>query len=165
MYKMTQQHRQRIQASRLNLGIGKSEFKTCPRCKKSLPRKTHFGIRFNGFTDSYCKDCFNPSAVERQRKYLLTHPEVADKIKRTNRAVQMKRKYGISIDVYDTLFEKQKGVCAICHNPPKTKNLFVDHDHTTGKIRGLLCSPCNFALGAFRDQVGYLKRAIKYLTH
>lgn len=47
---------------------------------------------------------------------------------------------------YDRLLTKQNGVCAICGRPPKTRKLHIDHDHKTGRIRGLLCVRCNRAL-------------------
>ncbi len=70
---------------------------------------------------------------------------------------------------YDELFEKQKGCCAICgttdsgHNV--TNHLLVDHDHSTGKVRGLLCSSCNLGIGKFKDDTNLLATAINYLTN
>ena len=64
--------------------------------------------------------------------------------------------------------EDQKGICAICGELPHGENrvLHIDHDHLTGKIRGLLCMSCNRALGWFRDDTVILKKAIEYLkTH
>ena len=64
---------------------------------------------------------------------------------------------------YDTLFKKQGGVCYICGNPPGKKKLAVDHNHVTGKIRGLLCNNCNRGLGLFKDNGKLLARALIYL--
>lgn len=73
-------------------------------------------------------------------------------------------KYGITVEQYELLLKRQKGVCAICRRPPKARaRLSVDHDHKTKKVRGLLCLSCNFALGHFEDQLGWLKRALQYL--
>ncbi len=66
----------------------------------------------------------------------------------------------------------QGGVCAICQRPPwgksargsYIKRLSVDHDHETGKPRGLLCSQCNFGVGNFRNNPEWLDRAIHYLA-
>ncbi len=55
----------------------------------------------------------------------------------------LKDRYGISLDQYNQLLEAQAGRCAICRNQPKTRALHVDHDHKSGKIRGLLCMNCN----------------------
>lgn len=61
------------------------------------------------------------------------------------------------------MLEKQKGVCAICFLPPLEIRLAVDHCHKTGKIRGLLCTACNNALGCMLDSVYLLGSAIAYL--
>jgi hypothetical protein len=73
--------------------------------------------------------------------------------------------YGIKSKEYNKLLEKQNGCCAICKKPQESfkRMLSVDHDHTTGKIRGLLCYRCNSALGFLCDSVDMLNVAIKYL--
>lgn len=74
------------------------------------------------------------------------------------------RKFGLSVKDYASLLAKQNGVCAICQKPDKDNiRLAVDHCHATGRIRGLLCSNCNIALGNFYDNVDSLKAAISYL--
>jgi len=77
----------------------------------------------------------------------------------------MKRKYGITLSKYYDMFVQQKGKCTICstHQDDLGRLLAVDHDHKTGKIRELLCGPCNHGLGNFRDSPALLQRAIKYL--
>jgi hypothetical protein len=78
----------------------------------------------------------------------------------------LKDRYGITLEDYDTLVVKQDGRCAICQttNPGGRKGRFcIDHDHITGKIRGLLCSPCNRALGGFHDDPRLLQIAAEYL--
>jgi NMD protein affecting ribosome stability and mRNA decay len=81
-------------------------------------------------------------------------------------------KMGLPEDAYETMFEAQKGVCAICGNPEKVRNgrrrggykkMAMDHDHKTGKVRGLLCQMCNQGLGSFKDSPDLLTKAIKYL--
>ena len=78
--------------------------------------------------------------------------------------------YGFTIDEYNTLLQLQNEVCAICCKKETRVNkngvfykLAVDHDHKTGKIRGLLCSECNKGLGFFRDDIQNLIGALKYL--
>lgn len=98
-------------------------------------------------------------------KYRKTH---TDKIK----DYKLKTNYGISLEQYNLLFEKQNGKCAICgnsesavHNFTKQiQKLAVDHCHKTKKIRGLLCQDCNRGIGKFHDDVIILSNAIKYLT-
>ena len=77
------------------------------------------------------------------------------------------RVYKVSCEEYDLLYSK--GECYICGSKEevgvygKVKELSVDHCHTTGKVRGLLCQSCNVGLGAFKDNVKSLQNAIKYL--
>jgi len=77
------------------------------------------------------------------------------------------KKYGITIDIYSQMLENQNNKCAICKsessNTKLTNRFYVDHDHKTGKVRGLLCNNCNFALGHFSDNITILENAIKYL--
>lgn len=65
------------------------------------------------------------------------------------------------VDLYHKAVEKQQGSCAICKL--KVATLCVDHDHLTGKFRGLLCPLCNRGLGSFKDSVIFLKTAVDYL--
>lgn len=82
-----------------------------------------------------------------------------------NRKYSLKAHYGLTPDDYTRLFEKQDGKCAICKTPQEklSSRLHVDHDHKTGKIRGLLCQKCNHGLGQFNDNPKLLHMAIKYL--
>lgn len=78
----------------------------------------------------------------------------------------LKKKYGITLEEFDALLEAQGGVCAICDGGPRPwPNLVVDHDHSTGRIRGLLCHPCNAGLGQFNDNPERLARALEYMGH
>jgi hypothetical protein len=86
------------------------------------------------------------------------------------RKFNLRQNYGMSLEEYDALYQKQKGCCAICLLPedkaPK-KRLFVDHCHQSGKIRGLLCGKCNTGLGMLGDNIGLIQIAMLYLkgTH
>lgn len=71
---------------------------------------------------------------------------------------------GVSIEEYDRMLAAQGGGCAICHNPPKNRRLHVDHDHKTGKVRGLLCFRCNRALPSWMTLL-WLIQAARYLDH
>lgn len=74
--------------------------------------------------------------------------------------------FGINIEEYNTLLAGQNGGCAICQKPPQQnkKRLAVDHCHKTQKVRGLLCSTCNQAIGLLKDDASLLQSAILYLT-
>lgn len=81
-------------------------------------------------------------------------------------SLQLKYKYGITVEQRDELLAEQGGVCAICKTgtPPTKLGWVVDHCHSTGKVRGILCSPCNTLLGAARDNTQTLTNAIQYLN-
>ena len=66
---------------------------------------------------------------------------------------------------YDLLLEQQSKCCAICRSddPSGFKYFHIDHDHTTGKIRGLLCSKCNTAIGLFGEDIAVMNAALDYL--
>lgn len=81
---------------------------------------------------------------------------------RANRATRYKREYGITIEEYEVLFERQNGACAICKQPQNTA-LCVDHDHFTGDVRGLLCTACNRGLGLLGDTIEDIENAFDYL--
>jgi hypothetical protein len=83
------------------------------------------------------------------------------------RSSALKGKFGITLDEYNALLVKQKHTCAVCHKPDQTKTgqsrrLAVDHNHETGKVRGLLCFRCNLELGFFEDKAR-LTRLVAYL--
>lgn len=73
------------------------------------------------------------------------------------------KNHKITPEFVEKLFKKQKFGCAICHKKPGRKQLVVDHDHKTGKVRSLLCSNCNLGLGQFMDSPRLLAAAIVYL--
>lgn len=90
--------------------------------------------------------------------YTKRNPE---KRKRWARITHLRLKYGLELHEYEVMFSSQGGVCAICAQPPEEgKVLQVDHDHITGRIRGLLCHKCNKALGLLNEQ---LESALRYL--
>lgn len=110
--------------------------------------------------DGYC----NVHHPEKQREYRKANQE---KFK----AYNLKRDYGISLELYQKILVEQLGLCAICGTPSGSersnnngyKSLAVDHDHATGAVRGLLCSRCNKALGDFLDSPALLRKAADYL--
>lgn len=82
----------------------------------------------------------------------------------------LKKTFNISLDDYNNLKKKQNNYCSICNKPEHRlgkfgfkKDLAVDHCHSTGKVRGLLCQNCNTGLGLFKDDKETLAKAIKYL--
>lgn len=77
----------------------------------------------------------------------------------------MNRNYGINHDVYLEMLAKQNGCCQICGVAEEEhgKRLHVDHNHKTGKVRGLLCSRCNTAIGKFKEDPEVIRKAIQYI--
>lgn len=99
-------------------------------------------------------------AYEKRKAKELLDP--GHKLKRRNRS--LKKAYGISNEDYKKILTYQKSVCAICLVPPKaSKYLHIDHDHSTGRIRGLLCHQCNWYLGVIdSDKIETLVRLNTY---
>lgn len=83
--------------------------------------------------------------------------------RKANPGADRKRKYNLSPADYEALQVTQAGLCAICGGKNRDRALCVDHDHTTGKIRGLLCTNCNQGLGRFKDSYEILIVATAYL--
>ena len=75
------------------------------------------------------------------------------------------KKYGLTEEQFRAMETKQNSLCAICGKTEKNidRNLSVDHDHVTGKVRGLLCSNCNRGLGYFKDNSELMKKAAEYV--
>jgi len=80
------------------------------------------------------------------------------------RRTNQEKNWDLPAGGYQLLLTAQGGVCKICEEPPLERNLVVDHDHGTGRIRGLLCPKCNFGLGAFKDDIVRLAGAMRYLA-
>jgi hypothetical protein len=119
-----------------------------------------------------CTRCYAEQSYQKNKEHRrqLKRDWVArnrEKVQRLKRDNNLQRYYGISLETYSLLLAAQGGCCAICGSThskrPKMPNLVVDHDHKTGRVRGLLCAPCNSALGMFEDSESVLDSAIHYL--
>lgn len=129
--------------------------KLCSRCKarKPLDRYKRHGKTHDGLYPA-CKDC----CAERWRE--TDTPE-----RRAREAAKVRDgKYGLAPGDYDQMLEAQGGGCAICSRTcPTGRSLAVDHCHTTGAVRGLLCADCNRSLGMMGDSPERLRSAAAYL--
>lgn len=146
--------------------------KTCTGCSET---KTIDNFRpdsrSRGGYMTRCRACINKARRANRAANLERHREVNRnhyaKWKEKYRAKNLMALYGITVAEYEALLEKQNGLCAICHKPPTGKHngarLNVDHDHETGRIRGLLCYHCNNGLGRFSDDPVVLRRAADYV--
>ena len=114
-------------------------YKRCSDCRVTKPLDAfhRHHTQFDGY-NTYCKEC-------RSRRGAETH---------------LKRMYGLTRAELEALVGAQGGLCAICESKPAAH---VDHDHVSGKIRGVLCFTCNVALGQLKDDVALFRKAIDYL--
>jgi Recombination endonuclease VII len=107
-----------------------------------------------------CKECVNKAMRERYRE---TGPRAYQKRPyMQTREGKLRAKYGITLADYEKLLKRQGHACAICRKPAVHKLLQVDHCHSTGRVRGLLCSRCNLALAALGDTIKAIKRALAH---
>jgi hypothetical protein len=145
----------------------------CPRCNRSGLSESDFGRdrnRPNGL-NFYCKQCIREKSEairkanpERERlRVRLWAIRNKEHCKNRSREYYLQKSSGITQEFYDALFQSQRGKCAICETESK-KRLAVDHDHKSGKIRGLLCQRCNCAIGLMDESFGLLQSAIEYLA-
>ena len=143
-----------------------NEKKKCPKCEKELPVPLFYkdSKRKDGL-QLWCKDC---GLKSKKKRYYEGRKE---QVSLHARKYLLKRNYGLELEDYEQMLKDQKGVCLICKkeetqrsNPNgKIDSLRVDHCHTTGDIRGLLCSKCNFGISQFDDKPELLLRAFGYL--
>lgn len=146
------------------------DMKQCRDCG-CIKSKEEF-IKNKLFSDGIDTLCLVCNRV-RVKKWRTVNPEKrkaqekreSDPNKEYNRRKHLKNVYGISLEDYDLLYLKQDGCCAICgiHQSSIKQRFHLDHCHTTGKIRGLLCQHCNHLLGRARDTRRILQSAIDYL--
>ena len=125
----------------------------CKKCITDLPLDNYYFNKNGKYKrQNVCKKCMNIYDYKTDKNHKL------------------KKAYGITLDEYNKLLSKQKNKCSICEidNNGKYRNkaraFAVDHCHNTNKIRGLLCSDCNIALGLLKDNTKYLQSAINYLN-
>ena len=114
-----------------------------------------------------CKKCLDNSQSKMGQLYKQTH---RSEIALSAKNCIYKKKYGITLDQYNKMVAEQNGVCAICGQPENIKGttinprgLAVDHNHNTGKIRGLLCGRCNRAVGLIKDRWEIAQNMMYYL--
>lgn len=116
------------------------------------------------------KKCFYKDRSEKSglKSWCNTCDSISRKLWKSNNKEHCKNyellyRYGISLADYNKLFQKQKGKCAICGNPPKGLYLIIDHISYTKIVRGLLCHSCNVGIGLLQHSISNLRAAVKYL--
>ena len=132
------------------------QYKLCKKCNRSLPLTPEYYYRNKSKANGFSCQCKNCKDILRK-----TYGKVNPVIKRK---AKLKMKFGITLEQYDRMFEKQNGVCKICGKYDMTgRRLAVDHDHNTGKIRALLCANCNMLLGRIESTPILFKKVLEYL--
>jgi len=139
-----------------------------PTRKKSVGRGTiacgHVDMPHEAL--GLCRSCYRKRRrVEEPELHAAADKRRYKKRKEKIRNYQVEYFYGISWNDYQRILGAQSGVCAICGNTNQNgRRLSVDHDHSTNKVRGLLCSSCNIGIGNFRESPLFLAKGIEYLT-
>lgn len=139
------------------VGASVTGSKTCYQCKetKSVTEFHRGNARSTDGRQGQCSDCHNAVETERYR----AQPYNPQK----RREQKLRHNYGITLDDYQQMYDRQQGCCAICGSSGTIKALSVDHDHTTGRIRELLCHLCNSAIGYFLENPSSMRAAAKYI--
>lgn len=153
--------------------------KRCSKCLRDLPTDRFYpDRRMRGGIDSWCNECHGKStsawrARNRERVRQVTkrwRDANPDKARDMSRRTYLKATYGMSAAQYDAMVAGQGGVCSACLLPPSGRGpkgrpprLHIDHDHVTGRVRGLLCGKCNQALGLLRDSGAVAARLAAYV--
>lgn len=128
--------------------------KVCDNCKITFKPT----MKVQRFCKPECNSTY-------RRNTLLRSYRNSENYRLEHRNRLLKNRFGISSEDYDVMFLNQRGLCKICgtHQSEVTRRFAVDHNHLTGEVRGLLCVPCNTAIGALRDSPELLEVAALYL--
>lgn len=138
--------------------------KTCTKCGVVKPLSDFFkdNSKKHGYR-AICKEC--SQAAFRAYTHRVGYNKIRyERIKNAERWRHIAKKYGITPEQYAALLEAQGGQCAVCGTASSGRRPFcVDHNHITGEVRGLLCTPCNQMIGHAKDDPVRLRQAAKYL--
>ena len=149
--------------------------KICPKCKIDKDYSLYGKNKnYKDGLSSYCRECRSAAQLliahsDEYKNYIrpIRKKWVEDnkeKVALCHKISHLWRKYNMSLEQYIELVEEQHGLCAICGLPASTNNvLYVDHDHTINKVRGLLCQHCNSVIGFANDNIEILEQAINYI--
>lgn len=129
--------------------------KLCKECGQT--KESELFYKKNSSLSHYCKEC----TKVKQRHWDKTHPMAFRNNK--NKYYHKKRlaRYNLTEEKFQLLLFRQLNRCAICGK--ETPRWHIDHDHSNGNVRGILCFSCNVGLGSFKDNIMSLQRAIAYL--
>jgi hypothetical protein len=145
--------------------------KWCPRCKTHKPI-ADFGkaaSRYDGMRP-YCNPCMQETRAAQYQKHKdkrAAYGQAYYQLPETKaRHLRMRlSRYGLTLEEYQLLLEKQEGRCAICRTDQfGRREICIDHCHETGRVRGLLCHRCNAAIGHFQERLDLVQAAVVYLS-
>jgi len=142
--------------------------KTCAKCKKDKKPSCFYKNKStkDGY-NCYCKKCYNiiwKKYYNKNKEKILEKTRKWDKKNRAYRKnQQLKRFYDITLEKHEQMYLEQNGRCAICGNSVEYSKVHTDHNHVTGKVRGLLCHKCNHYLSAIENEE-FREKAINYLN-
>jgi hypothetical protein len=146
--------------------------KFCSECNLYLEiskfKKVTTQAMLEKYPDGYywcCMDCYKQKVWVYQPGTEPNNRQSRRREKKAKRIEQVKYTYGLTEADYLAKIQEQNNVCAICKEKQLNKVLCIDHNHVTGKVRGLLCNSCNIGLGHFRDNSKILHSAIEYLQN
>lgn len=150
--------------------------KICTKCKKKKSLSEFYKhktqkdglssqciICIRKYQSGYCKRRSSQDSNYYKEKYQKQKIKQSKRSKEAQFNGHLKRRYGITLEDYDKMFEQQKGLCVLCGLPEIGRRLAVDHNHQTGKIRGLLCHQCNCCIGFIENKNLSVKKIQKYL--
>jgi Autographiviridae endonuclease VII len=143
----------------------------CSKCSTVKDRQEFYDVKKNGVVvraSAWCKACHkkHKSNWHKRNKDKVDAAQQKYRDSGNQWRNALKRLYGITEEQYNEMLQRQGGCCAICRNPQNnhtSKRLHVDHDHSTGVVRGLLCYRCNQGLGSFEENIVLLRLCIEYL--
>jgi hypothetical protein len=145
-------------------------YKICCKCRYNKEIGCfHKDKNRNDGLQTVCKQCSRLYSQERNAKRKEEYKRWYQDNKIKVRNYKLKRKFKISISEYNDMFDEQNGLCAICKKSEIKKHngtiqsLAVDHNHSTGKVRALLCSNCNTALGSLKENKDIIFNMIDYI--
>ena len=134
------------------------------RCKCDCGNEAK--VAFSQMSSGKTKSCGCLASVKGEQNHNWKHGK--SKTREYYNESFMRTKYGLTSEKYNQMVENQGGVCAICKTKPNfnkwKKRFAIDHCHTTGRVRGLLCDACNRGIGMLKDDPSILENAIKYLA-
>jgi hypothetical protein len=115
----------------------------------------------------YMKQYYQDNSDKMKEQMKAWRETNSEKLKEQKRNNNLKKNFGIDLDIYNQIHGSQEGCCKICRTPQSKlkRALAIDHCHQTNEIRGLLCSNYNTAIGLLKDSESLLKAAIKYLKN